>query len=185
MEDEKIVGLYFDRSEEAISETEKKYGSYCKSIARSILDSEQDAEECVNDAYLAAWNTIPPAKPNRLSTYLGKLIRNGAISRMVHNRAEKRSSNAMMLLDELSELIADPESESPIEDEIALRDSINRFISGLSEKNRAIFVQRYFHMQKTRQIADAAGLKEASVRSTLYRLRDALREHLQKENIEI
>ena len=180
MEDSKIVALFFDRSQDAISETASKYGNYCKSIAISILSSEQDAEECVNDTLFAAWNSIPPAKPQKLSAYLGKIVRNFSITRLLSERAEKRRANASLLLDEVGEFIPDPWGEAEIES-ILTSDLIDRFLASLPVKSRMIFVRRYWYMSPIAEISKITGLSEGAVKMSLSRTRNKFRDYLDKE----
>ena len=179
MDDQKIVDLYWERSEEAIAQTQKKYGKYCYHIAYTILYSNEDAEECVNDTYLRAWGAMPPAKPNRLSTFLGKITRNLALDRWEKNHAQKRGGAIELALDELSECLPDPEA-SPAEAVSSgeLRQALNSFVAGLEETDRKLFVGRYFHSYSPRELADAYGMKENALNQRLYRIRERLRKHL-------
>ena len=180
MDDNKIIELYFARSEDAIAETAKKYGKYCGSIARSILFSEQDVEECLNDTFLAAWNSIPPARPEMLSTYLGRLTRNISINRAAKERAGKRQTNAAILLDEVSEFTPDQRAGEPI-DSVAFADLINRFLSGQKQKARVVFVRRYWHMESVEVIAKSLDMSVSAVKMTLMRTRSELAKFLTKE----
>ena len=185
MEDNKIVDLYFERSEEAIVQTQEKYGKYCYSIAYSILNSEPDSEECVNDTYNSAWNSIPPHRPSRLSTFLGKITRNVALNRYYHNRALKRSTNIEVAIDELGDvLIKDNEFDS-VADETVLKDTINRFLSSLSKENRIIFVRRYWYLDSIRDISDLCGISESNVKAKLLRTRSKFKLFLESEGIHI
>ena len=183
MDDKRIVELYFERSETAIRETEKKYGKYCHYIAYNILYSEQDAEECVNDTYLAAWESIPPHKPVRLSTFLGKLVRNISLNRYQYDHAQKRTAPPTVILDEVQECIPDPDSDQPLSDEIALRDAINGFMHTLSKKTRIIFVRRYWYFCAIKDIASSLGLSESYVKVSLLRTREKFKSYLEKEGI--
>ena len=184
MEDQKIVDLYWERSEQAIKETEKQYGAYCHSVAYRILRSDEDAKECVNDTYLRAWDAMPPHRPNRLSTFLGKITRNLALNRYWHDRAEKRSAEVELILDEVGEFLPDP-GEKPISEEVALREAINGFVGALDTKKRKMFVQRYFYCCSIRTIARELGMTENAVKVSLHRIREDFRAHLAKEGIEI
>ena len=184
MDDQKIVDLYWERSESAIKETQKKYGRYCHSIAYAILHSNEDAEECVNDTYLRAWEAMPPHKPTKLSSFLGKITRHLAINRYWHDRAEKRSAEIELILDELGELLPDP-TEQPISEEVALRDAINGFVRALPPKKRQMFVQRYFYCCSIRTVARELGMNENAVKVSLHRIREDFRAHLAKEGIEV
>ena len=186
MEDAQIVQLFFERSEEALIQTQNKYEGYCRSIAGNVLADEQDALECFNDCLLRAWNSIPPARPDSLRAYLGKITRNLAIDRLQSRNAAKRGGGeALLVLDELAECVSG--GTSP-EDEIIAKETsaaVNRFLEGLDPLKRKIFVRRYWYMDKTADIAERYGLREAGVRTTLFRLRAELKEHLSKEGIEI
>lgn len=185
VEDKKIVDLYWERSEAAISETEKKYGKYCHYIAFSILHSEEDSDECVNDAYLAAWNAMPPHKPNRLASFLGKLTRNLAINRYVHNRAQKRSAPTELILDEVGEFIPDSDGSRPIADEIALKDAINSFLSSLKKRERILFIRRYWYLCSVESLARDLNMSVSNVKVTLLRTRGKFKAYLENEGIDI
>ena len=185
MEDQKIVDLYWERAASAIQETQKKYGKYCYHIAYAILYSNEDAEECVNDTYLRAWNAMPPAKPSRLSTFLGKITRHLALDRLDKHHAKKRSGPITLALDELSECIPDAASGLDPIDEIALGDAINAFLAGLPLKTRQMFVRRYWYLSSIKDIARDVDMSESAVKVTLMRTREAFRLHLEKEGIVI
>lgn len=182
MDDRRIIELYFSRSEIAIVETERKYGRYLSKIAYNILFDAEDSEECVNDTYMKAWNSIPPKKPNVLSTYLGKITRRLAIDVFRRKHSEKRGKSEYALsLSELDECIPDnslPEKEF---EEKALAESISRFLESLGKENRDIFVCRYFYADSIKEIASFLGASEAKIKSSLFRSRKALKEHLEKE----
>ena len=184
MDDKQIVALYWERSEDAIAQTEKKYGRYCHYIARNILYSDQDAEECVNDTYQKAWETMPPKKPELLSAYLGKLTRHIAINSYIHDHADKRSPGMQMILDEAEEFIPDP-ADSDISDEIHLRDAINSFLASLTQEVRVVFVRRYWYMSSVKDIAKDYGMTESKVKITLMRTRNRFKEYLEGEGISI
>ena len=184
MDDKQIVALYWERSEDAIAQTEKKYGRYCHYIARNILYSDQDAEECVNDTYQKAWETMPPKKPELLSAYLGKLTRHIAINCYIHDHADKRSPGMQMILDEAEEFIPDP-ADSDISDEIHLRDAINSFVASLTQEVRVVFVRRYWYMSSVKDIAKDYGMTESKVKITLMRTRNRFKEYLEREGISI
>lgn len=179
MEDSAIVQLYWDRNQRAIEETAAKYGNYCTSIAQNILGNAEDAEECVNDTYMNAWNSIPPHRPDMLSAYLGKLTRNLAFNRYKYNRAEKRGgSEVSAVLGELSELIPDTTNvERNIElDELS--QAIDSFLNTLSSKKRRMFVCRYWYSDSVSEIAKQFGMKENAVSMTLRRTRLKLQRYL-------
>lgn len=183
MEDQIIVNLYWERSENAISETQQKYGRYCHSIAYHILYSHPDAEECVNDTYVHAWNAMPPHKPNRLSTFLGKLTRNIALNRYLHNHAKKRTANVEFTLDEVGEFLPSEDASSSMVEGIVLRDLLDRFLEALPEQTRVLFVRRYWYLSTIREIALEYRLSESNVKVTLMRTRNKLKAYLEKEGI--
>ena len=181
MEDAEIIRLYFDRSENAVSETARKYGGYLLQTARGVLNDSADSEEVVNDTYLAAWNSIPPKKPEILKYYLARITRNLALKRFDYNRAAKRNSQTDLALGELEECI--PDSRTP-EDRLEARelgDAINRFLEGRTKENRQIFVSRYFYLRSVPEIAGERGLTRRQVRYRLEAMRRELRAALEKE----
>lgn len=185
MDDKEIVKLYWDRSEDAIFETQKKYGKYCHYIAYNILYSPQDAEECVNDTYQKAWETIPPQKPEKLSAYLGKITKNIAINRSIHDRAAKRTPEMKVILDEAEEFIADPFSTGDIGEGLHLQDTINRFLDSLTKEVRIVFVRRYWYMSSVKDIARDYGMSESNVKITLMRTRTKFKKYLEREGITV
>ena len=184
MEDVRIVELFWERSETAIEETQRKYGRYCYHIAYNILFSNEDSEECVNDTYLRAWNAMPPHRPERLSAFLGKIVRNLALDRYDKKMATKRSAGVELALDELEECVADTD-EVWNEDEQRLRTAINGFLAALPRRDRMIFIRRYWYVSPISQIATEFGAEEGNIKVILHRVRKKFREHLIKEGIEI
>ena len=188
MDDKRIVTLYLERSETAISETEKKYGRYCLSIAKNILGNQEDAEECVNDTYLDVWSSIPPHKPTCLSTFLGKITRRRAIDRVRTQNRDKRGGNELTVaLDELNECIpsgqpAENQAEKQYFSDMLSR-SINSFLGRLGKTERDIFICRYWYTESIRDISRSFGFSESKVKSMLMRTRQKLREHLEKEDL--
>jgi len=186
MDDNKIIELFMDRSEQAISETSKKYGKYCHYIAYSILHNDEDSEECVNDTYLRAWNSIPPQHPSSLKTFLGKITRNLSLNKWEMLSAEKRGAGqASLILDELSECIPSEENTVCAAENMIIRDALDRFLDGLPEGTRKIFVRRYFYMSSVKEIAREYGLSESKVTVTLFRTRKKLKTALEKEGISL
>ena len=183
-EDQKIIDLYWNRSENAITETAVKYGRYCTSIAYGILKSREDAQECVSDAYLMAWNAIPPRRPADLGTYLGKTTRNLSIDRLRPRNRDKRGGGEMPLaLEELEEVVVgsdSPESEA-IRKELAA--SMNRFLGELTVQERYVFVRRYWYLDSLADIAKNTGFSGSKVASMLFRLRGRLKKQLIKEEL--
>jgi RNA polymerase sigma-70 factor (ECF subfamily) len=186
MDDEKIIELYWERSEEAISATSRKYGSYCSSIAKNILGNSQDAEECVSDTYLSAWNSMPPHRPAKLSAFLGKITRNLSLNRYRHNAAEKRGGGeAAGVLDELTGLVSGTDS---VEQEIDRRElvaAINTFLGTLSVRKRGIFVSRYWYFDSIPEIASRFGMTENNVSVSLNRIRLKLHNYLSGRGFEL
>ena len=182
MEDLKIIELFFDRKEYAIAETERKYGRYLSKIAYNILFNPEDSEECVNDTYMKAWNAIPPQRPKILSTFLGKITRRLAIDVFRRKHAEKRGNSEYAIsLSELDECIPDKYSAETEFEQKELSESINRFLGSLSKENRDIFVCRYFYSDSIKEIASFFQSNEAKIKSSLFRSRKILKEHLLKE----
>lgn len=186
MEDRYIVDLYHKRSEAAIEETARKYGRYCKYIANNILYDEGEADECVVDTYCAAWNSIPPHKPTKLSAFLGKLTRNLAISRWRKMKAQKRFDGAPLPLDELAEVVGDGEcGDSSLVESLAIRTVLDGFLASLKREWRIVFVQRYFYMCQLDEISQNTGLSQSNIKMILHRLRQKLKEKLTEGGIEI
>ncbi len=180
MSDERILQLYFDGSESALRETQAKYGRYLHAIAVGILGNAADAEECVNDLYLRAWNAIPQAKPQDLKAYLAGAIRNIAVSRLRKNQAAKRGGEALTAsYEELSESIPDSRlGESA--DAVQLRETMNGFLGTLSRGKRSLFLKRYWLSRSVADIAAEIGRDERYVSNQLYNLRKKLKKYLEK-----
>ena len=182
MEDSAILELYWRREEQAIGETAEKYGPYCGSIARQILADAQDVDECLNDTWLAAWNSIPPQRPARLSTYLGRLTRNRALDRLRALSARKRGGGeAELVLEELSECIAAPgRPEDAVEAE-ELGRAVNRFLATLEKTERDVFVSRCFFFRSLDELSQKTGFSRSKLKSMLFHTRKKLAKHLRKE----
>lgn len=186
MDDDKIVELFWQRSESAIRETEKKYGRYIRYIAYRILVNHEDAKECENDVYLKTWNNIPPDRPNILSAFLAKITRNLALDRYDKLHTKKRGAGQVdMVLEELSDCIPDSDSASDFADEFALSEVISKFLHTLPEQTCNIFVRRYWYMSTNREIASLYHISETNVGSILHRTRILLKEYLEKEGFTI
>lgn len=186
MKDGEIVKLFWERDQRAVQAAEKQCGAYCKSIALSITGSPEDAEECVNDALLQAWNAIPPHKPQMLSTFLGKITRNLAINRYRAQHREKRGGGGVpLVLDELSELVSGTESVEKELDRRALTTEINGFLGTLSAKKRFVFVRRYWYADAVSEIAKQCGMSENRVSVLLHRLRKQLKEYLNERGFTV
>lgn len=179
MDDRHIMGLLFDRAEGAIDALAKKFGKGLHRMAMNILSDPQDAEECVNDTYLALWNTIPPARPDPLSAYAYKIGRNTALKRLRSNTAQKRSAYEVSL-DELAECIPDT-SMQEVFDARELGRAIDRYLATLTSENRIIFLRRYWFGDSLKAIAHALGMTENALSVRLNRIRAGLKEHLSEE----
>lgn len=186
MEDSKIVALYFDRDEAAIDHTQKKYGSYLLKIAYNILENLQDSQESVNDTYLAAWNSIPPHKPDILSTYLGKLTRRISIDIFrKRNRLKRRDSEYTLSLSEMEDTVAGGEEPEETVQAQLLAERISCFLRQLPEQSRHAFVGRYYYMDPLKEVARYCGMSEAKAKTLLYRIRCSLKEYLREEGFSV
>lgn len=186
MEDHQIVQLYWDRDSQAIAASAQKYGTYCRTIARNILPNDQDAEECVNDTWLSAWNAMPPHKPSVLSTFLGKLTRNLAFNRYKHDRAEKRGGGeTALVLDELAEIVSGTGSPEEALDRRELARAIDGFLKALPAQQRKLFLCRYWYSDSVRCIASRFGLTENHVSVILKRIRTKLRSYLTERGFDL
>ena len=185
MEDKQIVDLYWERSETAIAETEKKYGRYCHYIAYQILDNDEDAKEIVNDTYLKTWNTLPPKRPDPLKPYVGMISRQLALNTYERRHTQKRGGQVSLVLDELSECIPDNLDGADIDENIAISDALNRFIWALPQRTRNIFVRRYFYISPVAEIAKDFQMKESNVTMHLFRTRKKLEHFLKKEGFDL
>lgn len=184
MDDNEILDLYWERSENAISETANKYGKYCHYIAYNILRNNEDSEECVNDTYLKAWEIMPPNRPNRLSTFIGKITRNLALNKYKHYTAQKRGSGQISLaLDELQECLPTNNGMEQVIDNLALTDILNRFLASLPGETRKVFMRRYWYLSSVKDIADDFGISESKTKMLLLRARKKLKKILEKEGI--
>ena len=184
MEDWQIVELYWQRQSTAISETAAKYGAYCRTVAYNILSSAEDAEECVNDTYMSAWNAMPDKRPERLAPFLGKITRNHALSRMRGRARQKRGGGELALaLEELDECVP---SRSDVEREVEQRElaaALSSFIEGLPQPDRQVFVSRYWYLAPVDEIAEKFGFSRSKTASMLYRCRNKLRKFLVQEGL--
>ena len=184
MNDVEIVNLYWQRSEHAIEETARKYGRYCHTIAYNILGSREDAEECVDDTYLSAWNSMPDKRPERLSPFLGRITRNFALKKVERQNAAKRGGGeAALALDELEECVP---SGYDLEQEIETRElgrAIDAFLRQLPEKEQLVFISRYWYLAGEREIAEKYGLTRSGVNAMLRRTRNKLKSWLIKEGL--
>ena len=183
LEDSKIISLFFERSEQAVEELNRKYGPAVKKTAANILSDRLDVEECVNDAYLRVWNSIPPQNPNPLVSYVCKIARNLAIDRYHANKAEKRNESFNLVLEEMEECIPSGMNVETEYDAKELTASINRFLSTLNREDRFLFVRRYWYGDS---IADLATMTKGNVNRIsvrLFRIREKLKKSLVKEGL--
>lgn len=182
MEDSQIIELYFARDQRAVAETDEKYGRYCFCLANSILENREDAEETLSDTYLRAWNAIPPVRPQVLRLYLARITRNLAFSRWRKDHAEKRGGGQMeLVLEELDECIPAPGSPEEGLDGKEFAKLIREFLDTLGEKERGLFLRRYFYVEQTEQLAARYRMKPESVRKSLLRTRKKLKDYLNRE----
>ena len=182
MDDEKIIALYWARQEKAISETKRKYGRYCYSIAYRVLRNKQDAEECENDTYLNVWNLIPPTKPTVFSAFLGIITRRISLDRFRKYYAEKRGGGETAIsLDELEECISNGKTLDEEIEEKMLAEAISSFLRTLPETEASVFIHRYWHFRSVAEIAKLYGFGESKVKMMLKRTREKLRLYLESE----
>ena len=183
LEDSQIIELLWERSEQAVTELERKYGPLVRKTAGNILRDRQDVEECANDTWLGVWNSIPPHRPQPLASFVCRIARNLAVSRLRSETAAKRNSGFDLVLDELEEFIpsgVDLEADYEVKE---LTDRINRFLAALDYDDRFLFVRRYFYADPVKDIAAAMNEKESRVSLRLFRLREKLRKTLKKEGL--
>lgn len=182
-EDEKIIELFFLRSEQAIRELDIKYGKVCHRLSYNIVNSRQDAEECVNDAYLGAWNAIPPAKPKPLQAYICKIVRNISLKVYYRNEAAKRNSTYEIAMQELEDCLSAPNTVEAEIEAGELAGIIESFLETLTVENRVIFMRRYAYMDTYADIATRAGLSEKNVSVRLTRMRRKLKQYLMERGV--
>ena len=185
MEDEKIIELFFERSQQAITELDKKYKRLCLSISFNILNNINDAEECVNDAYMGVWNTIPPKKPSQLLSYVVKIVRNTSLNVYYRNNAAKRNSTYIVALHEIEECIPDwktVESEAETKETARL---IEKFLDEQNVSDRVIFMRRYAYCDTYAHIAKHMGITEKNVSVRLTRIRKKLRKYLSERGVQL
>ena len=178
IDDEKIIDLFFERSEQGIRELDNKYGTVCHNLSYNIVNNRQDAEECVNDAYLGAWNAIPPVRPNPLLSYIVKIVRNISLKIYWRKEAAKRSGHYTIALEEIEGYIAD---QKTVEDEIEARELariIGEFLDTLTLENRVIFMRRYWFADSYKDIAEFMGLSEKNISVRLTRIREKMKQYL-------
>lgn len=183
MHDQDIISLFFDRDEKAIEYTEQKYRAYCYSVADKVLNNAEDDEECLNDVWLAAWNSIPPNNPPSLATYLGRITRNISVRRLRFINRKKRGRELTVYLEELSEAIPTASSIEEAMESQSLRQALEKFLRSQDKQNRHIFVCRYYYLDSIGEIATRFGMTENQVKLRLFRLRKKLKDFLEKEGV--
>lgn len=186
MDDNEIIELFFARDESAIEAAHLEYGAYCTSIAQRILNDQGAAEECVNDTWLKCWQSIPPQRPRSLKSYAGRIVRNLALSAWRGSTAQKRGGGQVQLaLDELSEVVSGGETPEGALDRQAFRGALDGFLAALPKRDRNLFLRRYWYLDSVEALARRHSMSKTQVTTTLYRLRQKLRVHLQQEGFEL
>ncbi len=183
MEDQQIIELFFRRDELALTETAKKYGSFCLRIAMNILTMREDAEECVNDTYHTAWNQIPPTKPDSFKAFLGRIVRNFSISKYRALHAKKRFNGLEVMLSELGDCIPAQESVERMLEARELTGYINDWLEGLGTEDRVLFVRRYWYGDEIRDLAERCGGTAAQMSQRMLRLRRRLKKFLTEKGV--
>ncbi len=183
MDDPRIIELYFERDEQAIKETDIKYGKLCRSISYNILNNNEDAEECVNDTYVGVWNAIPPTKPNNFMSFVCKIARNLSLKRLEFLKREKRSAELILSLDELAAVLPDNQYAPDVSDE-NIAELISRFLRNQKEEVRNVFVCKYFFFYSIKEIAKRYAFTESKVKNMLFYTRNKLRDYLITEGVE-
>ena len=185
MEDSNIIELYQNRDENAIRETDGKYGAYSRSISYNIVESHEDAEECVNDSYLSVWNTIPPEKPNSLKAYLGRIVRNVSLSCFRKNHARKRDGGADVLFSELEDCIPAENDVEKALDRIMLGELISNWLDTETEENRYLFVRRYWYGDPYAELNNTFHISEKLLMNRLYQMRIRLKKYLEGKGVSV
>ena len=185
MEDSAIIALYFDRNEDAIRETDKKYGAFCRKVAFNILSVNEDTEECVSDTYMRVWNLIPPERPIKFMAWLGKIVRNTALNHYTKLHSQKRFNGIEIMLDELSECIpSDVSLEKEIEDK-EITAAINTWLKSISADERYLFIRRYWYGDAVNELAKQQKVSPHTMTQRLYRIREKLKNYFEKKGIAI
>lgn len=185
MDDDKIINLFFQRSENAIAELSKMYNGICINTAYNIIGNLEDAKECIQDAYLSVWNKIPPERPKSLLAFLIKILRRISINKYEYNSAQKRFGNYGECLDELDWIVSSPETTETEYDAKVLSSYIEEFLDTLDTTNRMIFVRRYYYVDSYKELSKLTNLKENALRTRLSRMRNALKLYLKERDIEV
>ena len=185
MEDARIVALYWQRDEQAIVESQRKYGGFCHAIAMNVLSDRQDAEECVSDTWLRSWNAMPPQRPTLLRPWLGKVVRNLAINRWEKNRAQKRYGGMELLLDELTDAIPSPQTLEKHMEAEELGALISAWLRSLDSDDRTLFLRRYWNGESLKELARLLGENPSRLVQRMYRLRMALKAELERNGVSL
>lgn len=186
MDDRHIVELFLERSEEAILQTDIKYGRYCHRVAFNVLGNNEDSEECVNDAYMRVWNSIPPNEPDSLSAYVGKVTRNIALDKLRQKNSDKRGNGEVpVLLDELAECLSGADEYERRMDSEEIVNALNSFLEGLSATERGVFMRRYWMAEPIADVAERYDISVSKTTTMLFRLRGRLKKHFMKEGISL
>lgn len=184
MDDSKIIELYLSRNEQAIKETDVKYGRLCHSIAYNILNNREDSEECVNDTYEGVWNAIPPTIPDNFMSFVCKIARNLSLKRLEFIKREKRSQAMLVSMEELEEVLPD-ERYAPEADDEAVGECIGNFLRSQKEDVRNVFIRKYYFFDSVADIAKRYSFTESKVKNMLYHTRNKLKDYLIKEGVRI
>ena len=185
MEDRLIIELFLARDERAIKETDIRYGEFLRNLSYRILNSKEDAEECVNDAYLKLWETIPPTVPESLKAYLGRIVRNLSLNRLRHKKVRKRDCDLMVRLSELEDCIPSTNDMESMIDQKHLNDLIVKWLSGEEQLNRRIFIRRYWYGSTYEELEQHCGLSKKKLMDRVYQLRKRLKAYLEQEGVSI
>lgn len=184
MDDLRIIDLYFERNEQAITETAAKYGKLCHSIAYNILNNHEDSEECVNDTYIGMWNAIPPARPNNFTAFICRIARNLSLKRLEFLKREKRSADVVLSWDELAAVLPDEQYAPDVSDEDVGK-LISQFLRTQKEDARNVFIRKYYFFDSIKEIAVRYSFTESKVKNMLFYTRNKLKDYLIKEGVEI
>ena len=184
MDDRRIVELFLERSEEAILETDIKYGRYCHKIAFNVLGNDEDSEECVNDAYMRAWGSIPPNEPDSMASYIGRITRNLALDKLRQKQSDKRGNGEVpVVLDELAECVSGHDELERRQDSADIAAAIDSFLDELNSVERGVFMRRYWMMEPIADVANRYDISVSKTTTMLFRLRNRLKKHFMKEGI--
>ena len=184
MDDRRIVELFLERSEEAILETDIKYGRYCHKIAFNVLGNDEDSEECVNDAYMRAWGSIPPNEPDSMASYIGRITRNLALDKLRQKQSDKRGNGEVpVVLDELAECVSGHDELERRQDSAEIAAAIDSFLDELNSVERGVFMRRYWMMEPIADVANRYDISVSKTTTMLFRLRNRLKNHFMKEGI--